>query len=262
MSADPTYYHSEFARKVVRECPTITKERFMAGFDRTNALMNTIVGIANEVARLAISDGIEAIKKAGLYRQQTKQLCNETVRRQEEYEAKHNSNFGDRLSLWLDYLDGTEEEYRQHIFIVYNAIKMALDKHHQTNTELKARLECGLICAQLAVGQFDALMRDMKQKYGVDYTPVFSLGRYTNPLYYWRKICDIYVKEDNPDDIIDLNRDENLRTAVDVLSNKLSDADLLNRIGSKAICMNLETARKYVSEEDLQELVTIDHCEL
>ena len=104
----------------------------MAGFDRTNALMNTLVGIANEVARLAISDGIAAIKKAGLYRQRTKQLCNETVRMQEEYEAKHNSNFGDRLSLWLDYLDGTEDEYRKHIFIVYNAIKMALDKHPQT----------------------------------------------------------------------------------------------------------------------------------
>ena len=254
MSVDPTYYHSKFARKVVMECPTITKERFMAGFDRTNALMNTLVGIANEVARLAISDGIAAIKKAGLYRQRTKQLCNETVRMQEEYEAKHNSNFGDRLSLWLDYLDGTEDEFRKHIFIVYNAIKMALDKHHQTNTELMARLECGLICAQLAVGQFDALMRDMKQKFGVDYTPVFSLGRYTNPLNSWRKICSIYVKEDNPDDIIDLNTDENLRTAVDVLTAKLSDADLLNRIGTKAIEQNIETARKYVSEQDLRDI--------
>ena len=254
MAANPIYYNKQYARQVVRDCPTITQERFMEGFDRTNSLMNAIVGIANEVARLAISDGIDAIKKAGLYRQRTKQLCNETLRRQEEYERTHNSNFDDRLSLWLDYLDGTEEEFRRHIFILYNAVKRALDRHHQKNTELKARLECGLICAELAVGQFDALMRDMKEKFGVDYTPIFTKGRYTNPLYTWRQLCDIYVKSDNPDETIDLNKDENLRTAADVLARKLSDADLLNRIGTKAIEQNLDTARNYISEEDLKDI--------
>ena len=254
MSANPIYYNKQYARKVVRECPSITQERFMEGFDRTSSLMNALVGIANEVARLAISDGIEAIKKAGLYRQRTKQLCNETLRRQEEYESKHNSNFGDRLGLWLDDLDGTEDEFRHHIFVVYNAVKMALNKHHQKNAELKARLECGLICAELAVGQFDALMRDMKEKFGVDYSPIFISGRYTNPLYTWKQICDIYVKTDNPEETIDLNKDANLRMAADVLARKLSDIELLNRIGTKAIEQNIETARVYISEEDLQDI--------
>jgi hypothetical protein len=254
MAANPVYYGKEYARKVLSECPTITEEKFIEGFDLTNTQINAIVGIANEVARLAISDGIDAIKKAGLFRQRTKQLCNETVRRQEEYERAHNSNFGERLSLWLDYLDGTEEVFRRHIFIVYNAVKMVLDKHHQSNAELKARLECGLICAQLAVAQFDALMRDMKQKFNVDYAPVFAKGRYTNPLYVWRQVCDIYVKTDDPNETIDLNHDANLRTAVDVLSRKLSDGAMLNKICDKAIVQNMEIARKYVSEEDLNNL--------
>lgn len=254
MAANPIYYHHQYARQVLRDCPTITEAKFMEGFDRTNTLMNNVVGVANEVARLAISDGIDAIKKAGLYRQRTKQLCNETVRRQEEYERKHNSNFGDKLSLWLDYLDGTEDEFRHHIFVVYNAVKMALDKYYQTNTELKARLECGLICAELAVGQFDALMRDMKDKFGVDYTPIFISGRYTNPLKTWRQICDIYVKTDDPNETIDLNKDKNLRMAADVLSRKLSDAELLNRICTRAIEQNLETSKEYISEEDLRDI--------
>lgn len=252
--ANPIYYSKQYARQVLRDCPTITQEKFMEGFDRTAGLVNTFVGIANEVARLAISDGIDAIKKAGLFRQKTKQLCNETVRRQEEYETVHNSNFGERLSLWLDYLDGTEEEYRRHIFVLYNAVKMALDKHHQSNAELKARMECGLICAELAVGQFDAVMRDMKEKYGVDYAPIFIKGRYTRPLYTWKQLCDIYVKTDDPNEVIDLNADVNLRMAADVLSRKLSDADLLNRIGTAAIKQNLDVARKYVSKEDLEDL--------
>jgi len=134
-------------------------------------------------------------------------------------------------------------------------VKMALDKHHQRDTELKARLECGRICAELAVVQFDTVMRDMKTKYGVDYAPIFIKGRYTRPLYTWRKLCDFYVKTDDPGEVIDLNEDANLRLAVDVLSRKLSDADLLNRIGNQAILQNLDVARKYVSQEDLEEVL-------
>lgn len=253
-SANPIYYPHHYAKQVLRDCPAITEQKFMEGHDRANSLVNTFVGIANEVARLAICDGIDAIKKAGLYRQKTKQLCNETVRRQEAYETIHNSNFGDRLSLWLDYLDGTEEEYRHHIFVLYNAVKMALDKHHQSHTELKARLECGRICAEMAVAQFDAVMRDMIEKFGVDYTPIFRRGRYTEPLSTYKRLCDLYVKSDDPNDTIDLNKDENLVLAADVLSRKLNDPNLLNRIGEKAIKQNIEVARKYVSEEDLRDI--------
>ena len=163
MAANPYYYTHRHSNQVLAENPNMTRERYMEGFDRANSLVNTMIGVANEVARLAISDGIDAIKHAGLYKQKTKQLCNETFRRQEAYEAIHNSNFGDRLKLWLDYLDGTEDEYRKHIFNIYMAVKMALDKHKQKNTELKAKLECGRICAELAVGQFDALTSRQQQ---------------------------------------------------------------------------------------------------
>jgi len=254
MAANPLYYTHRHSNQVLAENPGMTQERYMQGFDRANSLVNTMIGVANEVARIAISDGIDAIKQGGLYKQKTKQLCNETFRRQEAYEAIHNSNFGDRLKLWLDYLDGTEDEYRKHIFNIYMAVKMALDKHKQKNTELKAKLECGRICAELAVGQFDALMRDMKLKFGVDYSPLFIAGRYTDPLYTWKQVCNIYVKTDDPDDYINLNDDANLRLAVDVLARKLSDADVLNRIGKHAIEQNLEVAQRYASQEDLEEL--------
>lgn len=254
MATNPLYYSDKFSRQVVAACPGITKEKYMEGFDRTNSLVNTMIGVANEVARLAISDGIKAIKEAGLYRQKTKRLCNETFRRQEAYEANHNSNFGDRIGLWLDYLDGTEDEFRLHIFNVYNALKMVLDKRRQSNADLKARIECGRICGELAVGQYDALMKDMKEKFGVDYSPIFIKGRYTDPLYTWRLISDMYVKTDSDDDDIDLNKDDNLRLAVDVLARKLSDAELLNRIGKHAIELNIDVAKKYVDDEKLKDL--------
>jgi len=254
MAANPLYYVRRHSNQILAENPHMTQERYMEGFDRANSLVNTMIGIANEVARLAISDGIDAIKKAGLYKQKTKQLCNETFRRQEHYEAIHNSNFGDRLKLWLDYLDGTEDEYRKHIFNIYMAVKQALDKHKQTNTELKAKLECGRICGELAVAQFDALMMDLKKKFGVDYTPLFAAGRYTDPLYSWKQVCNLYVKTDDPADYIDLNKDDNLVLAADIMARKMNDTTILNRIGKHAIELNLEVASRYATEEDLEEL--------
>lgn len=254
MAANPFYYTRRHSNQILAANPNMTEERYMAGWDRANSLVNTMIGIANEVARLAISDGIDAIKRAGKYRQRTKQLCNETFRRQEEYEAIHNQNFGDRLKLWLDYLDGTEDEYRKHIFNIYMAVKQALDRHKQHDTELKARIECGRICAELAVGQFDALMQDLKEKFGVDYSAAFIRGRYDGPLHTWRQVTDIYVKTDDPQQYINLNDDTNLRLAADILARKLSDSDVLNRIGKHAIEQNLEVASRYASEEDMEEL--------
>lgn len=254
MAANPLYYTKRHSTQIQAACPQMTQEHYMEGYDRANSLVNTMIGVANEVARIAIADAIDAIKKAGKFRQETKRLCNETFRRQEEYEAIHNQNFGDRLKMWLDYLDGTEEEYRRHIFNIYMAVKMVLDRHRQSDTELKARIECARICAELAVGQFDALMHDLQDRYGVDYSPLFIRGRYDGPLYTWKRLCDLYVKTDDPAEYINLNDDENMRLAADVLARKLSDGDVLNRIGKRAIELNLEVASRYAGEEDLKEL--------
>ena len=254
MATNPLYYTRRHSNQIQASNPNMTQERYMQGYDRANSLVNTMIGVANEVARLAISDGIDAIKRGGHFRQKTKQLCNETFRRQEEYEAIHNQNFGDRLKLWLDYLDGTEEEYRRHIFNIYMAVKQALDRYRQHDTELKARIECGRICAELAVGQFDALMQDLKEKYGIDYSPLFIRGRYDGPLHTWRLVCELYVKTDEPDQYINLNDDKNLRLAADILARKLSDSDVINRIGKHAIEQNMEVVRRYESEAELKEL--------
>ena len=120
---NPYLYLRRHNQQLTLESPGLTAEKYMDGWERTNTLVNTMVGVANEVARIAIADGIKAVKQAGLFRHRTKQLCNETFARQEAYEARHNRNFGDRLKLWLDYLDDVEDEYRPHIFNIYMSVK-------------------------------------------------------------------------------------------------------------------------------------------
>lgn len=250
----PVLYTKRFIAGVRAQNPQISAEQFQRGYDRGLSLCNALIGVANEVARLAICDGIEAVKKAGLYKQRVKHLCKETVRVQEDYERKHNRNFGDRYKMWLDYLDGTEAEYRRHIFNIYMAVMRVLDKHRESRSELKARLETGRICADMACKEFDALMTDLKKEYGADYTPIFREGRYEQPLKVWTTICNLLMVSDNPKEMIDFNSSADLRLAVEVLANKLRDADVLNKIGTRAIRQNIEVARQYTSEENLKEL--------
>lgn len=251
--ANPLLYGKRYSMMLTALHPGISREDFEQAFDRTNTLVNAMVGIANEVARLAISDGMDALRATPYYRQRAKQLCRETLKRQEQYESIHNRNFGDRLKLWLDYLDSAEDEYRRHIFNIYMAVKQVLDRHRQRDAELKVRLECGRVCALLAVAQFDALMDDMRQKTGIDFTGFFDAGRYDKPLHTWQQLCDIFSK-DNGAEVIDLNKEGNVTMAADILARKLNDSDVLNRIGASAISHNIDVARKYASDEDLREL--------
>lgn len=56
MSANPLYYSNRHSREIMAANPNMTRERYEKGFDRANSLVNTMIGVANEVARLAISD--------------------------------------------------------------------------------------------------------------------------------------------------------------------------------------------------------------
>lgn len=97
-------------------------------------------------------------------------------------------------------------------------------------------------------------MMDMKKKFGVDYTPLFIAARYTDPLHTWKQLCSLYIKTDDPADYIDLNKDNNLVLAADILARKLNDTTVLDRIGKHAIEQNWEVASRYTTEENLKEL--------
>lgn len=252
MPINPLLYQKRHNALLRAMNPTLTSKQYLHGWDETNSRVNMLVGVSNEVARLAVSDGIDALKAAGLYKQRTKQLCKETVKRQEEYEAMHNKNFGDRLKLWLDYLDSVENEYRQHIFHIYMTIKQVMDRYRDGNTEVKARLECARICCTLAVGEFDDVMKSMWEKYGVDYTALFHDGRYDRVAHTWDELCSLWVKTDDPKGYINLNADAQVNLAVDVLARKLNDTDYINRMEKFALDHNLDTAEKYISQEDIE----------
>ena len=58
---NPYLYLKRHNMQLTLSAPGLTSEKYMEGFERTNTLVNTMVGVANEVARLAIADGINSL---------------------------------------------------------------------------------------------------------------------------------------------------------------------------------------------------------
>ena len=134
------------------------------------------------------------------------------------------------------------------------SLKQAMDRQHQGNSELKARVECGRVAAVLACANFDDVMKSHLEKYGADYTALFQQFRYTQPLHCWTQVAQRIVRDDHPETPTSLRDDEQCQLAFDILARKTADFELINRIGYVALSQNEEIARKYADEDDLREL--------
>ena len=246
-------YYPRRATMVMK--PGMNREQYEKGYWETDKYVNCVIGVANEVARLAVADGIKAVEQSPLYRHQIKSWCKQTFQEQERYENSHLRKFlRDQQQVFLDFLDACEREFRPHIFNIYMGAKQVMDRHRVSDTELKARVECGRIVAMMACANFDTLMKVHREKYGADYTCLFQQFRYTRPMQLWTKVAEAVVINDTGDETLSLTDDENLKLAYDVMARKLADTDLISRIGYVAIEQNPEIAARYASDEDLQAL--------
>lgn len=59
----------------------ITRKEYEKGFWETDKLINTVVGIGNEMARLAISDGIKTVEQSPFYKHQVKKMVQANIYR-------------------------------------------------------------------------------------------------------------------------------------------------------------------------------------
>lgn len=249
------YYPKRATQMMKLARPGITRKDFEQGYMETDKLVNTIVGLGNEVARLALADAIYAVEKSDFYFFNVAKWTRKTFEEQESYEHRHlHKFFKDQQQVFLDYLDAVEEEFRPHIFKMNMSLRLAMLRQKQSNAILKAQVECGRVIAKLACDNFDALMEAHRKKYGVNYAAHFQEFRYTKPLALWTRVTRLIVTDDHPEDNNSLTDDKNCQLAYEVLARKMCDFKLINRIGYVAISKNREIAEKYATMEELQEL--------
>ena len=225
----------------------------MAVFDRLNTLVNIVVGAVNTVAGKAMFDAIERVKATPLYRGEVKYNLNQAVRLYYRYEKRHLSNFGDRKQLFYDYLDYAESDIQKDVDILRISIWTLLDRHGQTDAELKSYIETALNLLEYACRVYDVQIEIANGKaQGIDFNRWMSPARLTGVLKRYGAAADMICRTEGGHDI-DLNKDKNVKLAFRVIETKLTSEDFLNRAGYEAIKENPE-CRKYIAKEDYREL--------
>ena len=95
------------------------------------------------------------------------------------------------------------------------------------------------------------LSRKMKP---FDFKPYFAAGRITGGFHYWDKVTSVLCKPDNKGESISLNDDPNCKLAFEIIEQKITSEDFLNKAGYDALQLNPDCISS-IAEEDYQELV-------
>ena len=234
----------------------VNKEKLLEGFKVSCNFISTYISVANEVARIATDNAIEALKEAGLYRQNTKRWCRKVSESFEKYERHLLDVYDERNQVMLDYLDSVSDFMGKDIDIFVYSLKSVFDKYNEPKSFLMAKMEAARVLLENAALTYEQIMEIQSSKYagGVyDYGKYFRSVSLRDIFGYWENVS-LPLMHSAHGNVIDLNDDKNVSLAFDVIRNHLSDKEFLNKIGAKALSYNIELARKYVSDEELKEL--------
>lgn len=238
-------------------------------FNKLNSLINCVVGAVNTIAGKAVIDTKnELYKRKDLWRQEIKMNARLAEKAYYDYEAIHTRNFGDRYNLFLDYLSAVEDSIAKDVNMLTYSIAQVLTKHNQTDAMLKAQVETARTMSQYACDIFDTIIREANKKVSdlciqnfksvrlrkpFDYTPYFAPARLTSVYHYWDKVTAKLCKTEG-NVPISLNDDPNCRLAFEIIEQKITSEDFLNKAGYDALKLNPECIKSSISEEDLKEL--------
>lgn len=237
----------KYARKIQ------DKDAAMKEFEHLNSLVNIVLGATNTTAGKILYDAKNVLSEnKKIWRHEIKHDMKAACKAYDDYEHLHIQNFGDRYQLFLDYLDSVEDEIQPHIDRLRIAIKQALDKYNEPDSDIKSYVETARVIVEYSCKIYDMLLKKAKEKSGIDFNNLMRPARLTATLNNIDKVATRVCKLNNVTDI-DLNNDDNCRLAFRVIENKLTSEDFINRTGYEAITLNPES-RKYVSDEDFNEL--------
>ncbi|TGX80491.1 hypothetical protein E5358_12600 [Palleniella muris] len=227
----------------------MTKENAETAYNKLNALINVVLGAANTIAGRCLYNAIEVL--AGdkrLYRHELKRLANEAKKYFDSYERTHMDNFGEKHQLFLDYLDGVEDEVMPHADTMYWSIKSALDRHNESDSELKAKVLLAHVLLEYSCQVYDDLIEKTRTSSGYNFDRFMRPARLTRVLHSWDGICGILCKSEHD---IDLNSEPNCLLAFRVIKRILQSGEAMNKAGYNALMLNPEFIEE-IGDEDFE----------
>lgn len=236
------------ARKIRVNVMGLDKKALGVGIERLNTMMNLKQAMANTVAGCALFDAIEGLKQTRLWRHGVKHDLKEAYSLYEKYESMHTSEFGDRYTAFLDYLDNIEAAIQPHVDILKMTAWQITTRLGMDLGEQRARLMTARILSGLAVRVFDTIMEQAHESLHCDLSAYYQAGRLTRMDHLVKRATDEVCMTKEKDIDMEFANDEQVVTAMRVILVKYRDVNFANDMMVKVVEQNPDVL-KYCDKE-------------
>lgn len=160
-------------------------------------------------------------ERKDIFNGKVKQVCNNAFReaRRTEFQIKENMR---HEKFWEDYSDTVIDEAASDMTLFRISIKQTLDNAGVRDSEMISYVETTRVMLELAVGEYDTIMVQAKDKFGRNYAKEFSEYRMGKAFYWWQKMCEILYKGEKAN----LNND-NTQVMFDRMCRKFAEGEYI-----------------------------------
>lgn len=202
---------------------------------RFAGIMHLMVGAIYSVAQSLMVDAVAELRqRKDLWRGQVKYDATKALGCYDKVLRLQKEDLGEMFEVWMDAADIMDDEMKSHIQKIYWAIDGMLLAKDVKDHALISRCESTLSIIFLGKECFDSMCRVVRE---VD--PRCKVNRggiswfaFDDVKFHWKRLCDMLTSEIKD---IDLNDDGTCRLSLQVVQNKMTDLEYIERNVEKAM---------------------------
>lgn len=247
---------ARFTANMIVKAQIIKRINYQSACDSVGCLLFLI----NDQAGFAIFDAMDRLKRSSLYRQKVKQLANKASKAYDLYEKSRRSQFINKDVEELNYIlqDKYQDWLQKHVnmlrFAAYNVLtRLQIPEREAISYAIAAY---GVL--YLAVTTFDTQFEAQKIKYGVDVRKEYAFASMHGIKRTWNDLFAYLIPEDVTRAVSD---DHDFRLAMEILTKKASDIDILNDIAGEVIAENKEKLLANAGSDEVREYIEKEYIE-
>ena len=216
--------------------------------------------LVNDQAGFAIFDAMDRLKRSPLYKQNVKQLANKASKAYDLYEKTRRSMFLNKDVEELNYIlqDKYQDWLQKHVNMLRFAAYNVLTRLQVPEREAISYAIAAYGVLYLAVTTFDMQFEAQRIRYGVDVRKEYAFASMHGIKRTWNDLLAYLVPEDVTRAVSD---DHDFRLAMEILTKKASDVDVLNDIAGEVIVENKEKLLANASSDEVREYIEKEYIE-
>lgn len=247
---------ARFTANMIVKAQIIKRINYQSACDSVGCLLFLI----NDQAGFAIFDAMDRLKRSSLYKQKVKQLANKASKAYDLYEKSRRSRFINKDVEELNYIlqDKYQDWLQKHVnmlrFAAYNVLtRLQIPEREAISYAIAAY---GVL--YLAVTTFDTQFEAQKIKYGVDVRKEYAFASMHGIKRTWNDLLAYLIPEEVTRAVSD---DHDFRLAMEILTKKASDIDILNDIAGEVIAENKEKLLANAGSDEVREYIEKEYIE-